>query len=329
MFTSIQDHIPFLITLWQGLGIPLLRLLLYLSIGLLIANIIEAFNWSQYLARVFRPLVRVGNFSESSAASFALAFFSAQSSNALLAEAQEEGKISRNELVLANILNSSPTFLVHLPTLFSVAFSFLGSLAFVYIALSFFAAILRSISIIFIGRFVLKPTTQNNQTPEFSTDTTIKRKSFQEAVRLSVKRFQKRIRKLLVFTVPIYILFFILNKTGTFNTLELWLGTHLNWLTFIKPEAMTIVLFNIFAESGASFSAASALIHTQSLENKDIIIALLVGNILSSPIRAIRHQYPAYVGYFKPKLAFYLVCINQIWRALSLVIVCAVYIFFN
>ena len=36
---------------------------------------------------------------------------------------------------------------------------------------------------------------------------------------------------------------------------------------------------------------------------REIVLVLLIGNILSSPIRAVRHQYPYYAGIFKPVLA--------------------------
>jgi len=50
-----------------------------------------------------------------------------------------------------------------------------------------------------------------------------------------------------------------------------------------------------------------------------------VGNILSSPMRAIRHQFPYYAGIFKPKLAAALIFWNQGVRIFSLVLVGTMY----
>jgi hypothetical protein len=46
-----------------------------------------------------------------------------------------------------------------------------------------------------------------------------------------------------------------------------------------------------------------------------------VGNILSSPVRAVRHQFPYYAGIFKPALALNLIISNQALRAGSIALV--------
>ena len=50
---------PFsLAALWHALFWPMLRLLLGLAVGLLIANLLEALRWTRYLARLAAPLAR-------------------------------------------------------------------------------------------------------------------------------------------------------------------------------------------------------------------------------------------------------------------------------
>lgn len=331
-----QSIIHYLPHIWQNLALPLLRILLYLSVGLMLANLIEAFNWSRHMARLAKPLVRFGRLGDVAGASFSLAFFSAQASNALLAEGVEQKRISRRELILSNLFNSSPTFLVHLPTLFSLAFSLLGAAAFIYVGLTFAAALLRSFTVVLFGRLCLPvpesdsvvnapegSATQLNGTTE--TEGTPARKSLSEAFQLSLKRFKRRIRKLIIFTVPIYTALFVLQELGWFKIAELWMEEHLVWLSFIRPETLGIVVLHMAAESGAAMTAAGALLHSDSLPTREIILALLVGNILSSPMRALRHQFPSYAGYFAPKLALELVLASQTLRAASLITVAAVY----
>ena len=72
---------------------------------------------------------------------------------------------------------------------------------------------------------------------------------------------------------------------------------------FIRPEALGIVLLSLAAEIGASLSAAGSALHMGGLTPPEVIIALLVGNILSTPMRTVRHQFPAYAGYYSPGLA--------------------------
>lgn len=56
---------PFsLAALWHALFWPLLRLLLGLAVGLLIANLLEALRWTRYLARLAAPLARTAHLRE-------------------------------------------------------------------------------------------------------------------------------------------------------------------------------------------------------------------------------------------------------------------------
>ena len=50
------------------------------------------------------------------------------------------------------------------------------------------------------------------------------------------------------------------------------------------------------------------------------VLALLVGNIIAAPVRALRHQMPYYMGIFGPKLGTRLVIISQTFRIASLLI---------
>ena len=108
-----SDLMPF----WMTLGRPLTRLLLAMCLGLLIANVVEALRWTRPLARLSAPLVRLARLREVAGASFSMAFFSPAAANALLSESHAKGELSLRELVLANLFNSLPAYMVHLPTM--------------------------------------------------------------------------------------------------------------------------------------------------------------------------------------------------------------------
>ena len=60
---------------------------------------------------------------------------------------------------------------------------------------------------------------------------------------------------------------------------------------------MGIIIFHLAAELGPALGAAGSLLQEGALTSHEIIVALLVGNIVSTPMRAIRHQLPAYSGF--------------------------------
>ncbi len=307
---------PDLHTLWHGLGWPLIRLLFFVALGLLVANFIEALNWTHSLARLAAPLIRIGHLSDTVGTSFSMAFFSGVAANTMLSEAYDQGKISKLELTLANLFNSLPTYFLHLPTVFFITAPLIKGAAFIYVGITFGAAVLRTIIILLISRFLL-------ESPPVAFEAVQKheRTNLQLAWRKTWHRFKKKMRKLVIFTVPIYSGVFFLTRMGIFDYLKGFIAEHLAFLSWLDPQSIGIVVFHVASEFTAGLAAAGALLDAGSLGYREIILALLVGNVLSSPMRAIRHQFPYYAGIFSPRLALELIFYSQSFRISSIVII--------
>ena len=311
-----------LVHLWLHLGWPLLRLLLYLALGLLAALFIESLNWTRKMAIVARPLTRFGHLSPLTGASFSLCFFSGMAANTMLAEGYEKKQLSRKELILANLFNSLPVNFLHLPTTFFIAVPIIKGAAVIYIGLTIGAALVRTLFITLLGRLLLPATNTEVVQAELPPDPA---HPFRAAVENTLKRFKRRIRKIVSYTVPIYIFFYYLTEAGFFNAAERFMTQHLSWLAWLSPQAISILTFQMAAEFTAGLAAAGSLLANGSMSIREIVLVLLIGNILSSPIRAVRHQYPYYAGIFKPVLAAELILFSQGFRALSIALVAFLY----
>ncbi len=124
----------------------------------------------------------------------------------------------------------------------------------------------------------------------------------------------------MMFMIPVYLLFFLLNRYGLFSQLEKFIANKAWFLSWLNPQSLGIVVLQVTTEFSAGLAAASALLAENSLTYKEVVLALLVGNILSSPVRAIRHQLPYYSGIFSPKLALQLVGVSQAVRAFCVIL---------
>ena len=113
-----------------------------------------------------------------------------------------------------------------------------------------------------------------------------------------------------------------------FQLLEKFLAEHLTCLSWLSPKAVSIIALQIAAEFSAGLVAAGALLQDGTVNYKEIVLTLLIGNILSSPIRAVRHQFPYYAGIFKPRLAVQLIVFSQSFRAVSIAVVALLYFVF-
>jgi hypothetical protein len=114
-----------------------------------------------------------------------------------------------------------------------------------------------------------------------------------------------------------------------FTLLEEWMAQHVKLLAWLHPESLGIVVLQLTAEISAGLAAAGALLDNGSLGARQVVLALLAGNVLSSPMRAVRHQFPFYAGLFQPKLAAELITYNQIFRTGSITLVAIFYYFLS
>lgn len=302
--------------IWSQLLWPLTRILFFVSLGLVIANLIESLKWTNHLALLARPLIRLGNLSAITGASFSMAFVSGVSANTMLAEAHDQGKLQRKEMFLANLFNSLPRYFLHLPTVFFLTVPLIKGAAIIYVGITFLASLLQTLVVVAVSRVLLaKPDIPVRFEERDTSKTTLR-----AALEKSLKRLKKRMKKIALFMVPVYILFFLLSRFGFFDQLEEVFASA--WfLSWLPPQSLGIIILHVTAEFSAGLAAASVLLANNSLEIRDVVLALLAGNILAAPIRALRHQLPYYMGIFPPRLAMELVAMSQVVRAASVIII--------
>ncbi|MCK5515235.1 MAG: hypothetical protein KAI39_00065 [Desulfobulbaceae bacterium] len=315
----------FVAQIWPQLVWPLIRITFFISIGLIIANCIESLNWTNRLAALARPLIKMGRLSPITGASFSVAFFSGVSANSMLAEAYDAKKITQSELILANLFNSLPRFFLHLPTVFFLTVPLIKEAAVIYVGLTFAAALIQTFLVVFSGRLILPISTE----PIIIKTSDKGKPSFKEVTAKSLKRLKKRMLKLLKFMIPVYVLFFLLNWYGLFAKLEELIAAKAWFLNWLSPQSLGIVILHVTAEFSAGLAAASVLLAENSLSVREVVLALLVGNILAAPIRALRHQLPYYTGIYNPGLALQLVTISQFARGFCVIVVAICYYFFT
>jgi hypothetical protein len=196
--------------------------------------------------------------------------------------------------------------------------------AFIYVGLTLFAAFLRTACILIIGKFMLPGNKEHCVSCRLDENTV---NNFSQALNKAWLRFQKRIKRILLITIPIYTIVFLLNHTGVFDRFEGWLATNVGILSWLHPESLGVVALQLAAEISAGLAAAGALLDSGTLEAREVVLALLAGNVLSAPMRGIRHQFPFYAGIFEPKLATELIAYNQIFRTGSIILVTIGYYF--
>ncbi len=308
-------------SLVRGLLWPLLRLHLFILLGLVAGQVIEIMGWTRHLGALARPLFRFGHLDDRCGVAFATAWFSGAAANAMLQDFYKEEKISRRQLFLTNLLNQLPSYFLHLPTTFFVILPMTGAAGAVYMLLTLLAALLRTAGFLLVGRAIL-PEPQGAPAAAATGAGRRRAEGVLEGLR---RRLPKRMMGIAVYVIPIYVLVFVLDAAGGFDAMRSVMTRHV--ATAVVPvESLSVVVLSFAAEFTSGFAAAGALMDAGVLTVKQTVLALLIGNVLAFPVRALRHQLPRYMGIFAPKLGAQIVLLGQGCRVVSLAAVGAVYL---
>ncbi len=304
---------------------PLSRLMLFITIGLIIGQIIETSGWIKTMAVLARPLFRFGHLGDYCSAAFTTAFFSGVSANAMLLDFFKEGHITRRQLFLSNFINQLPAFFLNLPTTFFIVIPLTGWAGALYFLITFLAVVLRTVIFLVYGHLMLPPPASDSDGPAKNTPSSTKKTL--SAIWNRVKsRLPRRIARITVYVVPIYTLVFVLNAMGLFKLLREALAGYVV-TSFMPMESLSVIILSFAAEFTSGFAAAGALLEAGVLTIKQTVIALLLGNILAFPVRALRHQLPRYIGIFSPKMGTQMLLMGQGFRVTSIIVVGIVYYF--
>lgn len=306
--------------LYQHLASPLLHLLLYMGVGLLVGQAVESLGWAARLGGWVAPVLRWGHFKQECGASFTAAFISGILANTMLETLYQESRISRREQTLTYLFNNAlPVFMLHLPTTFFIIWPLTRQAGLIYLGLTLAAAVLRSLVLLVYGRLRL-PAPSAGESAAPAQPPQARKKLLQEIW----DKFSRRFARVVFYTLPIYLFIFLINDWGVFKWLRDAAAAHVA-LRFLPMEAASVVIFSVAAEFTSGMAAAGALLQAGALTVHQTVLALVLGNIVATPIRTLRHQLPSNVGIFSPRRGTQLLVLSQAVRLVSLVLVVVPY----
>ncbi|MBS0012897.1 MAG: nucleoside recognition protein [Desulfobacterales bacterium] len=303
------------------LAIPLARLCMFIGIGLAVAQVIESRGWTRRLGAVAAPLFSYANLGTRCSAAFSTAFFSGVAANSMLVDFYNDSKITRQQMFLTNFINQLPAYFLHLPTTFFIVVPLTKTAGLIYFALTLAATLLRTMGFVIWGRIFVAPAAGNDEQADKFRQTEAEQKGAWAVLK---KRLPGRFAAILTYVVPIYTAVYFAVGLGAFEAIRTWMA-HAVTLQALPVEAFSVVILSFVAEFTSGFAAAGALLDQGVITVKQTVIALIAGNIIAFPVRALRHQLPRYMGIFQPKTGAQLLLMGQFFRVASLIAVSAIY----
>ena len=244
----------------------------------------------------------------------------------MLLDFYEEKKISKIQLFLSNYINQFPAFFLHLPTTVFIVLPLTGYAGALYFIITFLATLLRTVCFLLFGRVFLKQTySLEKEKNHLKSIDKSNAKEFSAVINSIKSKLPGRIVRIIIWVLPIYTIVFILNLNGFFDYLNNALSSFVT-LSIMPIESLSVVILSFAAEFTSGFAAAGALLDAGVITVKQTVLALLLGNILAFPIRALRHQLPRYMGIFSPKMGLQLLLSGQVFRVLSIILMGSLYL---
>jgi len=262
-------------------------------IGIVLIELLIELGWIQKLGFVTAPFMRFGHLREEVGVSFLASFGSPTAGNSMVAELNKKGLIDRRETIIASLVTSFPATFIFVRDLLPVLIILLGTTGLIYLGIVVAVGFLRTAITLVIGHILLPP----KDHPEIKQE--IKKKRFNAALRAALRASWTPLKRVLPTMAIAAVIVFQLIDIGFFDMLAVYLRD-LPLLGYLPAEGLPIIAA-WFASNIGAYTIAGRLLEEGILSQKEIIIALLAGRVLSSLVR-LRFTIPYYTGIFSPKL---------------------------
>ena len=280
-----------------------------IALGIFVTSFAVNLGLMRKLDRLIKPLSCKANISAVSALSVVTCMFSTTAGYSMLVDGLNEKIISEREVIATTVISSFPSILSHLFTFFvPVVIPILGlATGSIYVCLVGLAAFLKSCIGIILARLWLKRTPSKPQLPSLDpAPAPVGDKN--EALNKSAKSTYKLLKRI----VPtMLITLFLVSVAMELNLFESF-SAILEPVTSILGLESEIALISAteIVNTYAGIILAGSLLGEGLISTKGVLIALLLGTVVSFSARFVKHSLPLHVSLFGPKLGGKTVAVN-------------------
>ena len=287
------------------------RIVPVIAIGIFVTSFAVNIGLMKKFDRLIKPLSSKANISTISALSVVTCTFSTTAGFSMLVDGLNEKMVSEREVIATTVISSFPSILSHLFTYFiPVVIPILGlTTGAIYVCLVGLAAFLKTCFGIFLARLWLKDAKTASSKSRLSTnpDNALVEDK-QHALNKSASSTYKMLKRI----VPtMFITLFLVSVAMELNLFESF-SAILKPLTNILGLESEVILISAteIVNTTAGIILAGSLLGEGLISTKGVLIALLLGNVVSFSARFVKHSLPLHVSLFGPKLGGKTVAIN-------------------
>ncbi|ENN96215.1 hypothetical protein J422_03693 [Methanocaldococcus villosus KIN24-T80] len=254
------------------------------------------------LSKILHPILRYLNVNPISISSILSCFFSPTVGYSILAEAYRERKIDENVIIATSLANSFPSILSHTLTFFiPIVIPILGFTGLIFILIRIFVSLVKSIiGFIYLTKVKI----------DFNENVEYKKLNRGECFNLAINRtlkFTKRFVPIMFITLTIVL---YLNEIKFFDIIKNLLYPITKFLN-LNPNVIVLALSE-FINAQSAIILAGEFLKNNILTQKEILIGLIIGNVVTFSTRYVKHSLPLHISLFGVKLGSKIVLINAV-----------------
>jgi hypothetical protein len=300
----------------------ILKLFVFVIIGTALGSILEYKGWTNYISFLIKPILRFGKLPSICGTSLITAIFSNSAASAIIAGAKRDGHINRREMIVTGVSGTFPTHISHLTKALFILIPLIGPVAIVYYLLVFVSDLIRTFIVLLYNRIF-----SNRLDFTVNINTAKENLTWKEIIRKTNRRIIRIVKKLAIIYLPLYIFVSYLAHIGFFKTINYHIPVFLNKI--LSPEIVSIAVSKIGGLTASATVANTLLVNSKVLPIQ-VLMALLIGNMITIPFNTLRRSLPATVAIFPGKDGLWIVLITESIRfLLNLITIIILFLLIN
>ena len=281
----------------MNIAIYLIRAIILITAGVIIANIILESNWLRKLSPLIRPLCRASNLPKECVFSLFASFFNPTAGKSTLAGFYHEGKIGDKETILTVVMCTFPIVIgesllrVQAPIALVLLGPFIGG---IYISLNLFSSFLQTFAAFLYSKSRFPP--QKDVEVEINVAITKTSQNQSEQLKTALKKSFTTLKKVIPVMVVAFLIVDLLSRFELMHTISLFFDPVLRLLDL--PGACITALIADLAHFSAGYAIVAALLTKGVITAKQAILTLLIGSMLIITVVYLKYSLSTNISLF-------------------------------
>ncbi|NQE05293.1 hypothetical protein C5S32_05425 [ANME-1 cluster archaeon GoMg1] len=280
-------------------AIYLVKAIILITAGVIIANIVLESNWLRKLSPLIRPFCRASNLPKECVFSLFASFFNPTAGKSTLAGFYHEGKIGDKETILTVVMCTFPIVIgesllrVQAPIALVLLGPFIGG---IYISLNLFSSFLQTFAAFLYSKSRFPPQKDVEEEINVDANGTSQNQNQNQKLKTALKKSFITLKKIIPIMVVAFLIVDLLFKLEVMGYISSFFHPVLRMLDL--PGACVTALIADLAHFSAGYATVAALLTKGVITAKQAILTLLIGSMLIITVVYLKYSLSTNISLF-------------------------------